>query len=370
MAWSYPLSGDFMNAVQPHVDGDRAYVAADSLLRCVQVDTGAPCWTRPLGVHRSLGARAVVGDADRVYLNHFDTVWAVDKASGRVAWRTTVDDFEGVDLQSLAANATHLALGGVGEVVRIRKADGGIDRRLAVPPSDSTAPEPFVFSPALASDGTLFVPTFFRRNDGRFFEGGVRAVAADGSVRWQIRAPNRTYQTPDGSTYTAGGGVHGVALSGDRVVYAIGQSVVAVDRQTGARVWEHFTQAQGYGVGPTVAGDLVVIGSTTGRLYALDAATGAVRWETPLTGGVLAFAAREGETIYQIDDGYGELWALDATTGDVRWRRYPPEHDADSDATFRTPPGVGPDGLVVVGSTRVYGLLRGDEEGRRGGADE
>lgn len=358
VAWSYPVSGDFMNAVQPHVDGDRAYVAADSLLRCVDVATGRPCWTRPLGVHRSLGARAVRADSARLYLNHFDTVWAVEKATGRVAWRTTVDDFSGVDLQHLAMNATHLLLGGVGEVVRIRKADGGIDWRHTLAPADDTAPEPFVFAPTLAPDGTLFVPTFFRRDNGRFFEGGVRAFDASGTRQWAFRVDNRTYETPDGGTYTAGGGVHGTALAGDRLVYAVGQSVVAVDRATGDRVWEHFTRTYGYGIGPTVAGDRVWIGSTTGRLFALDGATGQTQWHADLTGGILAAAAPDDDVVYQIDDGYGELWALDAKTGAVRWHGYPPEHTSDADATYRTPPGVGETHLVVVGSKRVYGLVK------------
>jgi outer membrane protein assembly factor BamB len=271
-----------------------------------------------------------------------------------------VSGWEGVDLQRLAANDTHLLLGGAGEVVRIRRADGGIDLRLDVPPADSAAPEPFVFDPALTGDGTIVVPTFFRRERGEYFEGGLRVYAADGTLRWAVRTQNRQYETPSGEPYTAGGGVHGVEVAeadgGRRVVYTIGQSVVARDLQTGETAWHVFTREHGFGVGPTVADSTVLAGSTTGRLFALDLATGRKRWHVDVDGGMLAPATVHEGVVYQIDDGYGRLWAVDLATGRPLWHAYPPEHRADPDATYRTAPAAEGDRLVVVGSKRVYGL--------------
>lgn len=360
--WSYPLEGERLNAVRPHVDDGRAYVAADSLLRCVDLETGAVLWTRQLAATRSLGARHLVADSARVYLNHFDTVWAFDKSDGRVAWRNAVADFEGPDLQGLGHNATHLLLGGVGEVVRIRRVDGGIDRRVAIPGADTLDTETFALQPSLAPDGSMIVPSFYRRAGSRFFEGGIHVFNPDGTIRWSRRTQARDVTTPSGAQYTAGGGVHGTSLSGDAVAYTTGQSVVMRDLETGDVRWRRFMPEDGFGIGPTVHDSLVFAGSTTGRLFALDAATGATRWTAQVEGGLLAQTVVRDGVAYQIDDGFGALWAFDAATGAKRWSDYPPEFSRDESATYRTPPAVGSHRLVVVGANRVYGLAVGEAE--------
>lgn len=105
---------------------------------------------------------------------------------------------------------------------------------------------------------------------------------------------------------------------------------------------------------------IVVVGSTTGRLFGIDAET---RWMLDVQGGMLAPARFDGGIAYQddgiayqIDDGYGVLYAVDVDTGEVLWTRRPPETIQNTDATYRTAPGIGMGRIAVVGSKRIYSL--------------
>jgi polyvinyl alcohol dehydrogenase (cytochrome) len=85
---------------------------------------------------------------------------------------------------------------------------------------------------------------------------------------------------------------------------------------------------------PTVVGDTVYIGSRTGMFYALNAATGAVRWRKQLDFGSAQTCSAKGIvgtatvtndpvsgnlTVYAV--GAHFLYALDAATGSQLWRR-------------------------------------------------
>ena len=63
----------------------------------------------------------------------------------------------------------------------------------------------------------------------------------------------------------------------------------------------------------------VYVGSDDTNLYAIDAATGAVRWQTPLGGEVLSSPAVSDGVVF-VGSFDGNLYALDAATGAVRWQ--------------------------------------------------
>ena len=87
---------------------------------------------------------------------------------------------------------------------------------------------------------------------------------------------------------------------------------------------------------PTVANGTVYIGSNTGVFFALDEATGTVRWSRNLgyvpaltcgargitaTASVDADPARRGAQTVYVTGANDKLWALDAATGTVVWKR-------------------------------------------------
>ena len=112
---------------------------------------------------------------------------------------------------------------------------------------------------------------------------------------------------------------------------------------------------------PTIAGDVVFVGSGDGHLYALDLATGARRWRldakspvssSPAVGGGLVFAASRDGSIFAVDAARGALrWRL--TTGPelpLPWGHESGDHFISSPAYMN--------GTIVVGAAdgNVYAI--------------
>ncbi len=111
--------------------------------------------------------------------------------------------------------------------------------------------------------------------------------------------------------------------------------LVALDAKSGAERWQFKTGGAVAGA-PAVVDGTVFVGSYDGNVYALEAATGAERWRTSIgvVGGAPAVAeglvyvttgqgnaapAVTDGTVYA-GDGFGSvLYALDAATGEQRW---------------------------------------------------
>lgn len=99
---------------------------------------------------------------------------------------------------------------------------------------------------------------------------------------------------------------------------------------------------------PIVADGTVYVGDFGGRFWALDARTGAVRWQRRLNGPVIDTAVFHDGTIY-VGDNFRTFWALDAGNGSVRWSVQPEQTpDIAPYAQFWGSPVVF-DGRVLVG---------------------
>jgi outer membrane protein assembly factor BamB len=85
-----------------------------------------------------------------------------------------------------------------------------------------------------------------------------------------------------------------------------------------ARGWIFATAASVDGA-PTVADGLVYVGDDNGNIYAIDAATGALRWKRPTGSSVVSRPAVIGGTVY-IGSENNDVYALNAATGAVRWK--------------------------------------------------
>jgi len=160
------------------------------------------------------------------------------------------------------------------------------------------------FSSPVIADGRVFLATD---------NGAVHAVSLDdGESLWSFATGEGNRATPavsGGLVYT-GGGVDG--------------RLYALDAATGAPAWSYATGDYLTYVAPTVVDGVVYFGTgftegNGGWVYALDATTGDLRWRTfvgtqiffaPAVGGGLVFAASYDEQ---------RLVALDATTGAEAW---------------------------------------------------
>ena len=110
----------------------------------------------------------------------------------------------------------------------------------------------------------------------------------------------------------------GLAVDNNRV-YAAGHKgdVEAFDLQKGHRAWRVNLKAPLSG-GTAAAGELVLIGSSDGRLFALNAADGKTRWQTRLNGEVLAAPAISAKVI-AVRTGDGKLHGLNPADGHELW---------------------------------------------------
>jgi outer membrane protein assembly factor BamB len=177
----------------------------------------------------------------------------------------------------------------------------------------------------------------------------VAVEPASGRVRW--RRP--TNESGYGGTGTT------VLVSGTVVVVG-DYNLLAFDRATGTLRWR-FVPTEGYGPGfylsPGVDG-LVFAGSPSGRVYAVEAETGRLRWTTVVSadGKTTVFPPRVGGTV--VAAGYTEFVApnrggvvlMSADTGRIEWRRaFPLPQDRSLGVNWAGGP-VFSDDLVVASS--------------------
>ncbi len=156
--------------------------------------------------------------------------------------------------------------------------------------------------------------------------------------------------------------------------------IVALDKSTGTLLWNPFTleapkRSGGFGCTPApttvaiygtpaVAGDLLYAGGYNGRVYALNASSGALRWVyprddffkdkknniIPIVGGL----ATDLEKVYfGINDG--TVYALDAVTGDIEW-----EFDETGDEVWSTPAVDGDTVFITSFDKKLYALNADD----------
>lgn len=97
----------------------------------------------------------------------------------------------------------------------------------------------------------------------------------------------------------------------------------ALDAASGALIWQHQTDGPVFS-SPVVADGIVYVGSEDGRLYALDSATGNRVWQYATGASILTSpavgtpAAGEGLVFVSSHDGY--LYAFSAAYGAMVWR--------------------------------------------------
>jgi outer membrane protein assembly factor BamB len=135
-----------------------------------------------------------------------------------------------------------------------------------------------------------------------------------------------------------GAGRSGVRLQpafADGKLYLISTDgkIEALDAGTGKEIWEQSTRVGNgiwpfkhkkpgpdarYAGGPAVYGDLLVVGTLDGHVYAMDAATGKRLWSAEVDNEVISPPAIDAGTVY-VRTNSGYVYAFDANTGERKW---------------------------------------------------
>ena len=183
----------------------------------------------------------------------------------------------------------------------------------------------------------LFLSQFSAAQDTAMFRGnpqhtGVYNAAgapALHGVKWKFHTNGKVFSSP-----AVAGGMAFIG-STDHFLYA-------VDLATGSEKWKFETGSR-VTSSPAIAGGTVFFGSMDANLYAVDAATGKLRWKyatagehrytaTHMHGAMpaaeampdpfdfyLSSPAISGGTVY-FGSGDGNVYALDAATGALKWK--------------------------------------------------
>ncbi len=125
----------------------------------------------------------------------------------------------------------------------------------------------------------------------------------------------------------------------------------AVDAKTGAQVWEPFKADAALVSTPVVSGNTVLIGGFDRRLYAIDTATGKQKWSFEATDWIWAKPLVDSGSVY-FGDFKGKVFAVSLADGKPVW-------DAPFDAVtiVRSSPTMSGGALVVANNDgNVFGV--------------
>ncbi|HKG91199.1 MAG TPA: PQQ-binding-like beta-propeller repeat protein [Gemmatimonadaceae bacterium] len=268
-----------------------------------RVQTGGPVRSSPTVA----GGVLYVGSGDGF-------VYAIDAVSGAVKWRR---EMGGAVASTPAVAGGLVYVGAAGGSYRaLRAADGTVAWTFKAGAEVPLAwglesGQVYGSSPAISGSTVLF-----GAEDGNLYAVDART----GRERWRFAAGARIYDSPA----VAGGAVFVGSQRG--VVYA-------VDLASGRERWRYAVagasdSSSRFGFdrttlqsSPTVAGDAVYIGARDGVLYALDRATGELRWRNDhKMSWVNSTPAVDGGMVYAGSSDARFVQGVDAATGQERWR--------------------------------------------------
>ncbi len=144
----------------------------------------------------------------------------------------------------------------------------------------------------------------------RVWDEGAGKGAGDSGARL---APG----SADGRIYAAG--IDGTVVAFDG---ASGRTLwqTRLGQRSGGswRIWRRGDNSLRWSGGPTVAGDLLVVGGLDGQLYALSAQDGSERWHVQMTSEIVTPPAIAGDVVV-VRSNDGRLSALNAADGTTKW---------------------------------------------------
>jgi outer membrane protein assembly factor BamB len=326
--WTFATGGT--QRATPSVSGDRVYITGgdDADLHALDVADGDVVWTYDLGDETPTYATPTEVDGTVYVSTGFGAgnggfVHAVDAASGDRLWRSEV----GPQIFFGPAVAAGAVIAASREDNRIAAFDADTGDELWSHDHDET----FISMPAIA-DGVVYTGT--STND--FNSGSVLALdAATGDVVW----------------HTTG---HGDSQGNSPVVYGdlvmLGShshgTVTAYDRHSGDPAWRHVVGAPATSAQLVTAGGALLGGSQDGRVWALDASTGDLLWDTEMDDNVLSAPAADDD-VAVFADRSGRISAF-VTTGTIAGTVTGPDGPleaevtiAETDTTVTTDPDTG-----------------------------
>lgn len=237
----------------------------DSHVNAIDLDSSAPVWDAPVPLDGIVQAPVAV-DEDTAYVGDVDgIVTAVELGSGEIRWTAELGSpvSGAVALDGDRAYVTTLGTQRTpGLVVALDTSTG--DERWR---TDGDAVGSNVVSPAVLADGRLLI----------LESSAVVALDPEGRLDWRTEVVN-----PRRTPFVAIGVGSPAPVSADGQVFAVDQTgrVYALEAETGARLWD-FALNDSSPVSPPLLTDRhVLVPTDSGTLYAVDRRSGHLVWRT------------------------------------------------------------------------------------------
>ena len=350
IVWSAAPGG----AMRPVVAGDLVVsVTEDHRVQAFDRVSGTLRWTTTLAAPGNLGrpygfGMAVAADIVVVPDGY---LFGVDRLSGALRWTFQPSGGAAPGLSLIASDGAVVYAGSSqGRVFAVDGATGVAKWDITV----TTDPNVAAFDPIVFRD-TVYVGLWSRGVPAR---GGLMALdARDGRQLWYTAFP---VSSPERSSNCGGA----AAVVGDLVVASSEEGrIFALERATGAVRWmaprlpiasvndQRFVAA---------TRDIVVAGSTTPILVGYDAASGVERWRVSTYGSPDFWPVADDSSIFAWLSS-GQLLALDASSGAQRWvfgDRGPVNPDGSRQWKARLPPAVLDDLVFIPGVERLFAVRR------------
>jgi outer membrane protein assembly factor BamB len=284
------------NAAQPVVAGDTVFFAAGTKLYAADLASGATKWQYPPDVKMDSEIETTPATADGVvYFVSGDALYALNAADGKQhfpPYRMRV----GIVTAPFVIDKTVFFGGGDGKLYGVNSATGEA--------ADGVWRNGVVAGPDISSDVTVSSDTFYYLSSGL----DLHAMnARNGTPRWTVRLPSTTHDNAipvlngdvvlvaAGNTLVGLRTNHGeqrlyvplptdastppaVDAQGNIYIVTADLNVYALDRG-GRGLWHRAAKVDDEPIAqPVVVNGVLLVGTTQGKLYAFDAATGATRW--------------------------------------------------------------------------------------------
>ena len=201
---------------------------------------------------------------------------------------------------------------------------------------------------ALAPDGTVYQPSS---------DGNLYAVSPQGQVKWSFdfgqhlgSAPLVVSATPGPGG--GGGGASGVGSGASPTVARDGTVYIGANNSNlyaitpdGSMKWLFEAERELAGIWTTPVlsadGSMLYFGANKGGVYALDARSGAKRWQFPVYGSIYASSVLDSRGLLYTGSTIEHLYALQSSSGEMVW-------DLDIHNEIWSAPSIRPDGTLVI----------------------
>ncbi|MCX8175006.1 MAG: PQQ-binding-like beta-propeller repeat protein [Candidatus Micrarchaeota archaeon] len=228
-----------------------------------------------------IGAPVVFG-SKAIYASYDGWVYAVSADSGTVLW--TFNAKEKIEIEPQPIDSSVVAVVAGDELLFLNSASGLLSGKA------SLKSKPLWLG---GGEGRAFVA----------FNGTVEAYDKDGRLAWREEV----------------GGLPGAIGYGRGFVsLTAGGKLYSLSAKNGARRWEPVEAEDSFTSRPVEYDGSIYFGASDGKVYAVDAASGRIRW-TYQTGGWAAGSPAISSSSIYIGSLDGTLYAL-STSGSLRWK--------------------------------------------------